>query len=260
MHLELTSKSVLITGASQGIGRATARAFAAEGCHLHLSARNEEALKALQSEVIEKYAIRCSIYPMDLSNDAAMQALADAVGDVDVLFNNAGDIPHGPLEAVGDVAWRKGFDLKVFGYISLCRIYMARMESKRSGVIVNNIGNSAELFDSLYIAGVSGNASLVAFTKALGGTSLNAGVRVVGVNPGPVATARTVRSMKRRSIDLYGTEDRWEELYDRYPGKRAATPEEVADLVVFLGSPKAGYITGTIVTIDGGIASRGSII
>jgi NAD(P)-dependent dehydrogenase (short-subunit alcohol dehydrogenase family) len=90
--------------------------------------------------------------------------------------------------------------------------------------------------------------------------SLDHGVRVVGVNPGPVATDRMVKLMKRRALDWYGDEARWEELFDKYPGKRPATPEEVADLILFLASARAGYITGTVVTIDGGIASRGSII
>jgi NAD(P)-dependent dehydrogenase (short-subunit alcohol dehydrogenase family) len=211
MQLGLQGKVVLVTGASQGIGRVTAKAFAAEGCgHLHLTARNEQELKSLQAEITEAHATRCSIYPMDLSSDLAMQTLADAVGEVDVLFNNAGDIPHGSLEEVGDAAWRKGFDLKVYGFISLCRIYMARMAAKRSGVIVNDIGNSFDLFDSRYIAGGTGNAALVAFTRSLGGTSLDVGVRVVGVCPGPVATNRMIRAMKHRAHDLYGTEDRWE--------------------------------------------------
>ena len=99
-----------------------------------------------------------------------------------------------------------------------------------------------------------------AFTKALGGQSLDFGVRVVGVNPGPVETERMVKINKRRAVDWYGDEGRWTELREKYPGGRPATAEEVADLMVFLASPRAGYITGSIVTIDGGIAARGSII
>jgi NAD(P)-dependent dehydrogenase (short-subunit alcohol dehydrogenase family) len=69
-----------------------------------------------------------------------------------------------------------------------------------------------------------------------------------------------LKIMKRKAIDMLGDESRWEELFDKYPGKRPATSEEVADLVAFLSSPRAGYITGTVVTIDGGIAARGSVI
>ena len=104
------------------------------------------------------------------------------------------------------------------------------------------------------------NAALMAFTKALGGQSLDFGVRVVGVNPGPVETERMVKINKRRALDWYGDETRWTELREKYPGGRPASAEEVADLMVFLASPRAGYVTGSIVTIDGGIAARGSII
>lgn len=260
MDMKLRGTRVLITGASKGIGLACARAFAAEGCALHLAARSAELLEAARAALAAEFAVPVTTYAQDLSTDAAMQALAEAVGDVDVLVNNAGDIPAGPIDAVDDAAWRRGWDLKVFGYISLTRIYYARMQARGTGVIINDIGNSGENFDARYIAGSAGNASLMAFTKALGAVSLDHGIRVVGVNPGPVATDRMIKLMKRRAVDWYGDESRWEELFDKYPGKRPATAEEVADLILFLASPRAGYITGTIVTIDGGIASRGSII
>ena len=101
---------------------------------------------------------------------------------------------------------------------------------------------------------------ILAFTKALGGQSMDFGVRVVAVNPGPVETDRMIKINKRRALDLYGDEARHVELRAKYPGGRPASPGEVADLIAFLASPRAGYISGSIVTIDGGIASRGSII
>lgn len=260
MDLQLRGKTVLITGASKGIGLACAHGFAAEGCNLHLAARSAEPMLAAKAEIEAEHGVRVTIHAGSLADDAAMRALADAVGDVDILVNNAGDIPAGDIEAVDDAAWRRGWDLKVFGYISLTRAYWARMKAQGHGVIINDIGNSGENWDARYIAGSSGNASLMAFTKALGAVSLDHGVRVVGINPGPVATERMIKLMKRRAVDWYGDESRWEELFDKYPGKRPATAEEVADLTLFLASQRAGYITGTVVTIDGGIASRGSII
>jgi NAD(P)-dependent dehydrogenase (short-subunit alcohol dehydrogenase family) len=136
----------------------------------------------------------------------------------------------------------------------------ARMKARRSGVIINDIGNSGENWDANYIAGSTGNAALMSFTKALGGQSLDFGVRVLGVNPGPVETERMIKINRRRALDLYGDAERHQELRALYPGGRPATAGEVADLMVFLASPRAAYITGTVVTIDGGIASRGSII
>lgn len=216
-------------------------------------------MEMAKAELEAKHRIRVTIHALDLSPTEAMLRLVKAADDVDVLVNNAGDIPAGSLAVVSDQAIRDGFDLKVFGYITLAREYYARMRGK-NGVIINIIGNSGENWDASYFAGSTGNAALMAFTKAIGGISLNDGIRVVGINPGPVATDRMVKIMKRKAIDMLGDESRWEELFDRYPGKRPATADEVAWLTAFLASPRAGYITGTIVTIDGGIAARGSVI
>ena len=261
MDLRLTGKTVLITGASQGIGAGLARAFAEEGCHIRLTARNIEKLEALRAEIGKSFpASSVSLFPADLTEPGAAERLAAAVGNIDILVNNAGVIPSGTLFDVDEAKWRAGWELKVYGYINLCRLYYPLMKAAGGGVIINNIGNGGEIADPRYIAGAVGNASLMAFTRALGGISLDHGVRVVGVNPGPVATDRMVKLMKRRALDTLGDEARWQELFSIYPAGRPATAEEVADLMLFLASPRAGYISGTIVTIDGGIASRGSII
>lgn len=260
MDLQLSGKTALITGASKGIGLASAVCFAREGVGLHLAARSAQALEANRDRIRREFGVPVEIHALDLSTTDAMVALAARAGDVDILINNAGDIPSGPVDSLTDADWRRGFDLKVFGYITLSREIYARMKARKSGVIINDIGNSGENWDANYIAGSTGNAALMSFTRALGGPSLDHGIRVVAVNPGPVATDRMVKLMKRRARDLHGDESRWEELFARYPGGRPATPEEVADLMAFLASPRAGYITGTVVTIDGGIASRRSII
>ena len=260
MQLDLEGKRVLITGASKGIGLATAWAFAKEGCELYLSARSLDQLEKNREEILRQHKTRIAVFAADMGSSADIRKLAEQFCEADILVNNAGDIPSGDLDHVDEEAWRNGWDVKVYGYINLTRHIYRRMVDRKSGVIINDIGNSGENWDANYIAGAAGNASLMAFTRGLGGVSLDHGVRVVGVNPGPVATDRMVKIMKRRAIELYGDESRWEELNDKYPGKRPATPEEVADLIAFLASPRAGYITGTIVTIDGGIASRRSII
>lgn len=259
MKLDLTDKTVLITGASKGIGLSCAEVFAEEGCHLHLAARNGPAMEDAATRLRAQFGVRVTVHQADLSSTAAMEQLAADAGDIDILINNAGDIPAGGLSVVSDQALRDGFDLKVFGYITLTRLYYPRMKG-RDGVIVNVIGNSGENWDASYFAGSTGNAALMSFTKAIGGRSLDDGIRVVGINPGPVATDRMIKIMKRKAIDMLGDEARWEELFDKYPGKRPATARETADLCAFMASPRAGYITGTVVTIDGGISARGSVI
>jgi NAD(P)-dependent dehydrogenase (short-subunit alcohol dehydrogenase family) len=226
-----------------------------------LAARSGDELENLRCEIVAKHKVEVDLHKGDLSTKRSMIALANAVGDVDILVNNAaGDIPPGSVQALTDEEWRGGFDLKVFGYINLTREVYARMKKRRSGVIINDIGNSGENYDYGYVAGSTTSAALMAFTKAVGGVSLDYGVRVVGVNPGPIATDRMVDVMKRRARDNKGDETRWQEYLSDYPGGRMGTVEEVANLFVFLASPRAGYITGTIVTIDGGIASYGSVI
>tara|TARA_Y200000002_G_scaffold374463_1_gene375237 strand:+ start:96 stop:1031 length:936 start_codon:yes stop_codon:yes gene_type:complete len=259
VDLQLKGKTALITGASKGIGAGLAKILAAEGCNLHLAARDGQAMRDLSADLMGQFEISVKVHEADLSSTKAMVKLDKAAADYEILFNNAGDIPAGDIDEVSDEAIRKGFDLKVFGYISLARAFWQRRKG-RNGVIINIIGNSGENWDAAYFAGSTGNAALMSFTKALGGRSLNEGIRIIGVNPGPVATDRMLKIMRRKAIDILGDEGRWEELYDRYPGKRPATVKEVADLCAFLASPLAGYITGTIVTIDGGISSRGSVI
>jgi NAD(P)-dependent dehydrogenase (short-subunit alcohol dehydrogenase family) len=261
MDLRLTGKKVLITGASQGIGAGLARAYAEEGCDVVLTARNAEKLAAIKAEITEAAPERAvTLIPLDLTVAGAAETLADEAGDVDILVNNAGVIPSGSLFDIDEAKWRAGWELKVFGYINLCRLYYPRMKAAGGGVIINNIGNGGEVTDPRYIAGAVGNASLMHFTRALGGSSLDDKIRVVGVNPGPVNTDRIYNMLKKRAKDLFGDENRYGELESTYPLGRPAHVSEVTDLIVFLSSYRAGYITGTIVTVDGGIASRRSII
>jgi NAD(P)-dependent dehydrogenase (short-subunit alcohol dehydrogenase family) len=261
MDLGLKGKSVLVTGASQGIGEGVARSFAEEGCHLHLVARSGDRLAALKSEIEAARGVKVTVHALDLTAPGVIDPLVESVGDIDILVNNAGVIPSGNLWDVDESKWRAGWELKVFGYINLTRAIYPRMKARGSGgVIINNIGNGGEVFDPNYVAGTTGNASLMAFTRAMGGHSLDDNIRVVGVNPGPVDTDRIYSMLKKRAQQWLGSEDRYKELEERYPLKRPAHVHEITDLIVFLASYRSGYTSGTIFTVDGGIASRRSVI
>lgn len=256
MDMHLTGKRALITGASRGIGAATAEAFAEEGCNLALAARNRSALDALATTLSKTHGVEVTVHDVDLRRASDIAALAAAEGDVDILVNNAGDVPGGSLESIDETTWRHAWDLKVFGYINLTRAVYSRMKVRGGGVIINDIGAAGERFDFNYIAGTSGNAALMAFTRALGGRSLDDKIRVVGVNPGPVETDRIIALMKRQAHARFGDESRYPELMQRFPLQRAAKPREIADLIVFLASQRSGYTSGVVFTVDGGISAR----
>jgi NAD(P)-dependent dehydrogenase (short-subunit alcohol dehydrogenase family) len=259
MDMRLASRRVLITGASQGIGEGLAKAFAAEGCHLALTARSADKLESLAADLRAAHDVRVDVLALDMTRPGAIAEVVAFAGDIDVLVNNAGAIPGGTLWDVDEDAWRKGWELKVFGYINLTRAIYTRMKARGGGVILNNIGNGGQNFDFNYIAGSTGNAALMAFTCALGGRSLEDGIRAVGVNPGPVSTERIAKVLRNHASRLLGDETRSTELMAGYPLGRAATVEEVADLFVYLASPRSAYTSGTIVTVDGGITSKRSV-
>ncbi|TVQ38224.1 MAG: SDR family oxidoreductase [Geminicoccaceae bacterium] len=254
MDLGLDGKRVLVSGGSRGIGLATARLFAEEGCRLVLVARDQEGLEAARAELPATTDV--VLVAADLADPKLARRLADDHPDVDVLVNNAGAIPGGNLLAVDDATWRRAWDLKVLGYVNMSRAFYPRMQARACGVIVNVIGNAAETLDPDYICGVTGNAALVAFTKSLGSTSEGDGIRVLGINPGPVATGRLVKRMQARAAERLGSAERWQELLAPLPFGRAATPDEIAALIAFLASRHSAYTSGTVVTVDGGASGR----
>jgi NAD(P)-dependent dehydrogenase (short-subunit alcohol dehydrogenase family) len=255
MDLHLRGKRVLITGASKGIGAAAAEAFAEEGCHLMLAARNGEQLKALAERLRGPHQIDVAAHVVDLRNPADIAKLVKDAADIDILVNNAGDIPGGSVDKIDEPTWRHAWELKVFGYINITRSVYAQMKTRGHGVIVNDIGVAGEKFDANYICGSTGNAALMAFTRALGGKSLADNIRVVGINPGPVGTDRHVTLLKTRAKNQFGDENRYKEFQKSLPLGRPAHPREIGDLMAFLASDRSGYTSGVIYTVDGGISA-----
>jgi NAD(P)-dependent dehydrogenase (short-subunit alcohol dehydrogenase family) len=259
MDLQLAGKRALVTGASKGIGFAVARALAAEGCHLDLAARTVDTLEQAQAALRQAApGIDVRIHAADLARVPDQERLARDCRAVDILVNNAGANPGGDLVATTDSVWRQSWDLKVFGYINLCRALLAAMQERHAGVIVNVIGYAGERLNARYIIGTTSNAGLMAFTRSVGSQSPDFGVRVVGVNPGYTATERARTVLRGVSESKYGSAERWREAERdlSLPFERMAEPGEIADVVTFLASPRASYISGTIVTVDGGATHR----
>jgi NAD(P)-dependent dehydrogenase (short-subunit alcohol dehydrogenase family) len=256
MDLNLRGRKALVTGASKGIGYATAKALAQEGCDVILVSRTAADLASARERILAAANVSVVVEPLDMSESASTAVLARKYPDIEILVNNAGAIPGGAIEDVDEQRWRAAWDLKVFGYINLTREFFRLMKARGSGVIVNVIGAAGEKMNANYIAGSAGNASLMAFTRALGGVSPKFGVRVVGINPGPVSTERHVMLTKLEAKNRFGDPERWQELEKTLPFGRAATPEEIAAMAAFLASDLSGFTTGTIITIDGGLANR----
>ncbi|MCW3477260.1 short-chain dehydrogenase/reductase [Limobrevibacterium gyesilva] len=252
MDLHLAGRRALITGGSKGIGRAVAEALAGEGVDVILVARDAAVLAEAAQVVRARRQVNVATIPADLSREDEVVRVAREAGEIDILVNNAGAIPPGTLAAVDNDTWRRAWDLKVFGFISLCRAVYPAMAARGSGVIVNVIGAAGEKLPANYIAGSAGNAALMAFTKALGRASPADGIRVVGVNPGSTATQRMEMLLRHRAQETLGDAARWMELCRDMPFGRPGKPEEIADAVAFLASPRSGYTTGTILTVAGG--------
>ena len=256
MDLKLKGRRALVTGASKGIGLACAEALAAEGCDVVLVSRGLADLQAAQARLRAARQVGVEVRAHDLADSRAVDALAAEFPDVDILVNNAGAIPGGTLDEVDEARWRAAWDLKVFGYVNMSRRFYALMRERGRGVIVNIIGAAGESPDAAYVAGSAGNAALMALTRALGGAAPDDGLRVVGINPGPVLTERLEGLLRRRARDSLGDPERWRETMAAMPFGRAGRVEEVAALAAFLASDLSGYTSGTIVTVDGGMASR----
>lgn len=257
MELGLAGRRVLVTGGSQGIGFAVARGFLVEGCRVTIAARDPARLAQAAERLGAAAPGRIATEAIDLAERGAAEALANAHPHTDILVNNAGAIPTGDILEIDEARWRAAWDLKVFGYVNLTRAMYRLMKGKGGKVIVSVIGTGAERPQWRYVCGNAANIALNGLVRSLGGRSLDDGIRVVGVNPGAVDTERWRSIHRARAQALLGDPERWREvlLKDR-PENRAATPEEIADVVVFLASDRAKWICGEVVNIDGGALFR----
>src|SRR5258708_2656009 len=209
MELGLRGRKALVTGASKGIGRACAEVLAEEGCDVVLVSRTAADLEAARAAIVAKHNVAVRFYPLDLSDSRNVDKLTTECAETDLLVNNAGAIPGGDIAQIDEARWRTAWDLKVFGYVNMTRRFYALMAARKKGVIINILGAAGENPDFDYIAGSSGNASLMAFTRAMGGTAPRDGLRVVGINPGPVMTDRLATPRRTRAQTQFGHADRW---------------------------------------------------
>lgn len=249
MDLCLNGKIAIVTGGSKGIGRAVALSLLGEGAHVMVCARGQQALDETVSAAGADASGRVAAAAADLTSPDAIEAVVQrcqsTFGGVDILVNNAGSTRPGEFLKLSDEAWMEDWSLKFFGYVRMAREVIPIMEQRGGGVIINVIGTGALRPAAGFMIGGAVNAALNHFTKALADEGAKHGVRVVGVNPGPIMTERLRRF-------LPPGEEAEKAMRRSTPLGRAGQPEEVADLVAFLASDRAAFIHGANVTIDGG--------
>jgi 3-oxoacyl-[acyl-carrier protein] reductase len=261
MELGLAGKTVLITGGSKGIGKATARGMAVEGARVIICSRSQAALDDAAAAIRKETGKAVETIAADLSTlEGVERASAESVrrlGRLDVLVNNAGAIKGGDFLSLPDEEWMAGWSLKLLGYIRMARAVFPHMKEQGGGRIVNVVGMAARNPATSYMMGGAANAALINFTKALADLGAPSNILVTAVSPGPVKTDRW-DGLQRQQAEAAGKdlETYIKEQSRSLPLGRIALPEEVADLVCFLASARAAFLTGIAVTLDGGM-SRG---
>lgn len=252
MDLKLREKVVVITGASRGIGRATAGVFAEEGARLVLAARSGNLLEIAASQLGGQVLTVAD----DLRHAEAPGRLIDAAiahfGRIDVLINNAGATKRGTALELGDDDWQDGFSLKFHGAMRCSRSAWPHLKTT-GGTIVNVVGVGGRTASADFAIGGAVNAALLNLTKSLADLGTRDGVRVNAVNPGSIATERLERRIRSLAIEQnIGVEVAAQAMASRLKVDRFGAPVEVARVIAFLASSASAYCHGTIVDVDGG--------
>lgn len=256
MELELADSRVAVTGGSRGIGRAVAEAFANEGADVAICARGREALESTARDVETWHDVRCEAIPADLTDPDEAQAFVetavDRLGGLDVLVNNAGSAPHGTIAELSERDWREALELKFMGAVRCTRAALPFLV-EREGCAVNVVGRAGVEPSPATLTSGAANAAELNLTEALAEQYGPKGVRVNAVNPGPVETGR-LDEIVADVADALDVEEREARgvVADTTAMGRAATPEEVANVVVFLASGAASFVNGATVAVDGG--------
>jgi 3-oxoacyl-[acyl-carrier protein] reductase len=260
VELGIAGRVALVTGGSKGIGRAVAAGLASEGCRVALVARGAEALReaaeALGSKGAEVLTVTADLAEPDAAA-RVVEAVVGRFGRLEILVNTAGAIRGGDFLATPADEWASDWRLKILGYVRMAQAALPVMRAARWGRIVNVIGAAARNPATTYMAGGIANAGLINFTRALADLGAPDGILVNAVSPGATATERWDRLAADQARALGVPVEAYRaEAARKQPLGRMGQPEDVADLVLFLASERASFITGAAITVDGG-ASRG---
>ena len=252
MDLQLQGKHVLVTGGSRGIGLACAREFLREGCKVSIAGRDPQRLEQARAALGAGVAAFCA----DLRDAQAALGVVDGAearnGPIDILVNSAGAALRTPFGELQPQAWHDAMQSKFFTTIHVMDPVVRRMGARGTGAIVNVVGMGGKVATPTHLPGGAANAALMLASAGLAAAWGPRGVRVNAVNPTLTLTDRLAEGLAADGR-LRGTtaEDVLRQSEQKMPLGRLAKPEEVAAAVVFLASPRASYISGAILSLDG---------
>ena len=254
MDLGLNGRVALVTAASKGMGKASAMGLAAEGAKVVMCARTEADLKTAAEEIRAKTKAEVLAMPADVTKKEDVTALVDRAmktfGHIDILVANAGGPPRGYFEEMSDEQWQGAFDVSLLSVVRLVRAVLPSMKARRWGRILTIQSVSVKqpipelLLSNAVRPGVAG------MMKTLAGQLGKDGITVNTVCPGKIMTDRFLGGQKLSGLSR---EEYLARAVEDVPVHRIGTPEEFANVIVFLASERASYVTGVSVQVDGGL-------
>lgn len=257
MDLGLRDRAALVAASSKGLGKAVALGLAREGANVIISSRNKTNLQQAEQQIRSETDAQVVAVQADLTRSADIKKLVsagvDAFGTIEILVNNAGGPRPGKFPDLNDAAWQKGVDLTLMSSVRLTREVLPFMQKQKWGRIINITSFSVKQpIDELLLSN-SLRLSILGWAKTLSNQVAADGILINNVCPGWTRTERVQELFQARAKNANTTPEAIEQkITETIPMARLADPEEFANLVVFLASDRASYITGTAIQVDGG--------
>ena len=252
---KLSGKVAIITGATSGIGKATAFLFADEGVDLVITGRRVELGQHLENEIRQK-GVRCVFVEADHSQaddcSRVVERTLSDFGRVDILFNNAGIVTNGTAETTSEEVWNETFAINVTAVWRMCKLVIPHMKRQGKGVIVNNGSDWSVVAGQDALPYIASKGAVGMMTKAMALDYARENIRVNAVCPGDTLVDRWVEKGYFEDSDPVTIEEAMKESSAYIPMGRFGKPEEIAQAVLFLASDDSSFVTGHLLLVDGG--------
>jgi len=258
MEIGLRNRVAVLAGSSQGLGRATAIALAAEGAHVALCSRNAEAIEHVAREIRERFGVQVHAESVDVRDSLAINNFITNVGRrfdrIDVCVTNAGGPPAKEFLETSDEDWDSAFALNLRSAVVFARAVIPFMQRQRWGRIITISSITVRQPQPQLILSNAVRAGIMGLVRSLSNEFAKDGILVNNVGPGYTATERLDELARRRAASSGQTKREIEQTWmDQIPVGRLGTPEEVADAIVWLASERASFVTGQTILVDGGM-------